>query len=141
MKRQLRIDRRCDRQLAGRTYNQGVAIGRLPLRIFHRQPPAGAGLVLDHHRLADILRELLPDDARQQVVAAAGGKADDHTDRPCRIVRLALCPSNLSRGGVMAATCAAMTSDTLRNLGPNPDSRMAIPPVSGAHYLPASQPS
>ena len=46
---------------------------------------AGARLVLDQHRLAQPLAQLLADQAREDVVAAAGPEADDDADRLGRI--------------------------------------------------------
>ena len=46
---------------------------------------ARARLVLDDHGLAEVLGQFLGEDARNDVVAAAGGKADNDVDRPCRI--------------------------------------------------------
>ena len=45
----------------------------------------GAGLVLDHYRLAEPLGEPLRDDPRHDVGGAAGAVADDQPHRPCRI--------------------------------------------------------
>src|SRR6185295_14525327 len=56
------------------------------LHEFDRQPPAGAGLVLDDHVLPEIFRHLLPDEPREQIVAAAGREADDHADRLAGII-------------------------------------------------------
>jgi len=46
---------------------------------------AGARLVLDDHGLDEVLGQFLGEDARNDVVAAAGGKADNNVDRPRRI--------------------------------------------------------
>jgi len=43
---------------------------------------AGARFVLDDHGLPDVLRQLLPDEPREEVIAAAGGKPDDQAKRP-----------------------------------------------------------
>jgi len=45
---------------------------------------AGARLVLDHHRLAELALEAGMDDARHGVRAAARREADDQADRPIR---------------------------------------------------------
>jgi hypothetical protein len=74
--------------------------GGLVLDELDRDPAAGAGLVLDDHRLADIVGELLADQPREQVVAAAGREPHDHPDRPGRIVGLRPC-----RGGRRAEGC------------------------------------
>ena len=65
----------------------GVAVGR---RFRDRIDPdhgARTGLVLDHDRLLEDFGQLLPDQARENVVAAAGGEADDDPDRLVGIVR------------------------------------------------------
>ena len=67
-----------------------VAVGRLGRDILDREPRAAARLVLDHHRLAESLGELLADHARNHVGAAAGGIADDDPDELAGIVRSAV---------------------------------------------------
>ena len=52
----------------------------------------GAATVVDHHRLAQRLGELLSDDARGDVGAAAGGEGDHHADG-LRRVALRVCDS------------------------------------------------
>ena len=71
------VNERADGQLAAAADQQRVAVGRLLGDIFDREPRAAAGLVLDHHRLAEPLGELIADDARHHVGAAAGRIADD----------------------------------------------------------------
>ena len=86
MERQLAgIDRGRDRELADGADRDGVAVGRLALHVFDGEPSAGAGAVLDDHRLAENLGKLRPDDARQKISAAAGGKAENEVDRLVRI--------------------------------------------------------
>ena len=67
-------------QRAGGRHQQRVAIGRR----FHRGAGAdrarGARLVLHHDRLTPFAVEILRDDARQHVGAAAGGERHDHLD-------------------------------------------------------------
>ena len=81
---ELRQGRRGDRHHAAGAHHQGIAIGRLARDVFRRDPAAGAGLVLDHDRLLEDVGELLPDQARENVVAATGGEADDDADRLVR---------------------------------------------------------
>ena len=79
------IDRGRDRQLTNGADRDGVAVGRLALHVFDGKPSAGAGAVLDDDRLAENLGKLRPDDARQQIGAAARGKAEHEVDRLVRI--------------------------------------------------------
>jgi hypothetical protein len=41
----------------------------------------GAGLVLDHHRLAEVLGHLLADGAGERIAGSRGGQRDDELDR------------------------------------------------------------
>ncbi len=56
--------------------------------VFGGEPAARSRTILDHHRLADHVGEFLSDEARENVVAAAGSKADHDADRPGRIIAL-----------------------------------------------------
>jgi hypothetical protein len=58
-----------------------VAVGRRFRRELRRDHPGGAPAVLDEDGLAEVLGELLRDDAPDDVGAAAGREADEHTDR------------------------------------------------------------
>ena len=103
---QLGKDRRRDRHLPDRTDDQRITVGRLARDIFDRKSSAGAGLVLDDHRLPDIFRQLLSDESREQVVAAAGAEADDDADRLARIAGIALRESRINRAAVAVASKA-----------------------------------
>ena len=48
---------------------------------FHADVAAGAGSVLDHHRLPGELRQALSEQARQQIDRAAGRERRDDPDR------------------------------------------------------------
>ncbi len=54
---------------------QGVAIGRGGLEGLRRNLPARARLVVDHHRVAQLVLEALTEDARNRVGATARWKA------------------------------------------------------------------
>ena len=72
--------------LAGLTKRSGIAIGR---RVDHRlgcDVVAGAGLVLDDELLAELFGQVLSDETRQDVGAAACGITDDPTHRSSRII-------------------------------------------------------
>ena len=71
----------CER---GRTRHQnGIAVGR-GLGGGHRPDIAGgAGAVVDHELLAELVGEILRDAASQQVHRAPGGKRNDQHDRAC----------------------------------------------------------
>ena len=85
VERQLLVERRVD---AVRRIDQqhGVAVGRRREHGFDREVVAGAGLVLDDELLAGLLRQVLPDQARQDVGGAARHVADEPVDRLGRIV-------------------------------------------------------
>ena len=60
---------------------QRVAVGRRGLERLGRDLAAGAGAVLDHHRRAQLVLELLAQRAGDRVGACAGRKADQQPDR------------------------------------------------------------
>jgi hypothetical protein len=64
----------------------GVAIGRLREHVLHADIAAGAGAILDHERLAELLRQILPEEARDRVVRPTGRKRNNEVDRPRRII-------------------------------------------------------
>ncbi|MCY1230109.1 hypothetical protein D9M68_754860 [compost metagenome] len=49
---------------------------------------AGAAAVVDHHGLAELLAELVGNDARHDIGGAAGGEGHDQRDRLGRVARL-----------------------------------------------------
>ena len=81
-------DRGGDRHLPGGADQHRVAVGRLTRGEFGGDAAAGADPVFDDRGRAGILLKFLHDQASEQIVAAAGGKADDEMDRPARIVGL-----------------------------------------------------
>jgi hypothetical protein len=80
----LGIDHRHQRHHPGGTHEHGVAVGRLAHDVFAREPAAAAGLVLDHHRLAQKLTDLVAHESREDVVAAAGRISHHEADRLVR---------------------------------------------------------
>src|SRR5262245_6575665 len=52
-----------------------------------RPPAPVSGLFLDDHGLPDVVRQLLPDETREKIVAAASRETDDQADRPVGEVR------------------------------------------------------
>ena len=72
---------------AVRGEHDGVAVGRLPGHHLGGDRAVGAGPVLDHHRLTELLRERGADDARRRIGRAAGREADDEADRLRRVLR------------------------------------------------------
>jgi hypothetical protein len=48
--------------------------------------PSAPGPVVDHHRLAEILPQMLGDEARDEVRPGAGGEGDDHPQRAGRVI-------------------------------------------------------
>ena len=82
------IQRGIDRQRADRTDQQRVTV-RLGLGdMIGGDVACGAGFVFHHHGLSPGLAHFLGNQPRDDVGAAAGGKADDEVDRA---VRVALC--------------------------------------------------
>ena len=79
------VKRRVDFVGGGRP-QQGVAVGRRARDRLGRDSGAGAGPVLDHKRLAELLRHELTDEAAHNVGGPARRKADDDFDGPGRIV-------------------------------------------------------
>jgi hypothetical protein len=60
---------------------QRVAVGCSLRDHLAADQPAGAGLVLDHDRLAELLLQLVGDDARRAIDIAAGRIRDHETHR------------------------------------------------------------
>ncbi len=77
---ELPIERLVDRKRPGRAHQQRVAVGLGMIGGIGADIAAGAGLVLHHHRLAPLGRQLVAEDARQHVIGAAAGEGDDETD-------------------------------------------------------------
>jgi hypothetical protein len=69
----------------GRSEQQGVAVRRRMRDEGGGDIAARTGPVLDDEGLAECLPHLLPDDARRDVGGRAGGKPDDHADRPAGV--------------------------------------------------------
>ena len=73
---------------AGRGAEQRVAVGRRLRDGLRCEPPGGAGLVLDQDGAADRFLQLLGEDARDRVGAAAGAESDDDPDRAVGVIDL-----------------------------------------------------
>jgi hypothetical protein len=58
-------------------HQHGVAVGRGARSGGDSGNAAGAGSVLEHDRLTDLLRYLVEHDARDDVVGVAGGERND----------------------------------------------------------------
>jgi hypothetical protein len=76
---------RVDRDLAGRGQQQGVAVGIGPRHPLGTDHPAGAGHVVDDHRLPHAGLEVLGHEPGHAVDAAARRVGDDDGDRARRI--------------------------------------------------------
>ena len=63
-----------------------IAIGRRRQHIRHADIAAGADAVLDDDRLAELLRQVLAEEAPDRVVGAAGRERNDEAYRPRRII-------------------------------------------------------
>src|SRR6185295_404935 len=85
VKRQLFVHRRIDKVVRP-DKDDGVAVrGRTQCRL-HADVAAGADAVLDDELLAEMLRQILAEQAAGDVIRAASGKADDEVDRLAWIV-------------------------------------------------------
>jgi hypothetical protein len=83
VERHLVVEARIDRELRERSQQERVAVGRRLGDAIARNVGAGAGDVLDHHRLAPGFRQLVSDHPRNEIRGTGGRKADDH---PYRLV-------------------------------------------------------
>ena len=82
---QLLIDGRIDDHRAAGTDQQRVTIGCGACDVFGGKDRTRAGLVFNDDRLAETFRQLLPDDAGDDVVAASWREADHDANRPAGI--------------------------------------------------------
>ena len=82
---QLAVVERMHGEVARRPEQQHVVVIGGEKRL-DRDDAVAAGLVLDHHRLAPLLRELLGEQPRADVGAGARAERHDEFDRPCRPV-------------------------------------------------------
>jgi len=78
---------RAEREWRGVREHEGGAVGRRAGDLQPADGAARAGLVVDHHRLPELLAELLGHDAREDVAGAAGREGDDDLDRLVRPLR------------------------------------------------------
>ena len=62
------------------------AVGRAPRGELRADVAAGAGAIVDHHRLTEELRQPGRERTREDVIAAAGRKRHDEADRLVRIL-------------------------------------------------------
>jgi hypothetical protein len=91
----LLIERHVDGMRAG-DLEERVAVGGRARDRLQREIAAGAGPVVDDHRLAEPLRHCLTDEPRDDVGRAAGGNEHDDGYRPRR-VGLRLCNARHGR--------------------------------------------
>jgi hypothetical protein len=94
---QLRVRARGDGVRAGGAEGEGVAVGRRLRRHVRADGAAGAGLVLDHDRLAEALAQLLRHDARDDVGGAARREADHQLHRTVGVIGLRRCDGGRQR--------------------------------------------
>ena len=86
-----------DRHRSGMAEKQRVPVGMAPDERARPDQPRAAGAVVDHDLLAERARELLGNDARHGVDAAARRIGDDEVDGPRRIVRRPRIAENAKR--------------------------------------------
>ncbi len=83
----LRIERRIDRDRAGVPEQQRVAVRRRGLDRAGAERAAGAAAIVDHELLLERRAELVGDDTRHRIDAAAGREWHDDGNGPGRIIR------------------------------------------------------
>jgi hypothetical protein len=71
---------------AHRTGEQRIAVGLCGRDTARAERASGTADILDHQRLAKMLRHRLGDDAGHDVTRPARGERHDHGDRPRRII-------------------------------------------------------
>ena len=79
-------EKRIDGDLGRLRHGQRVAVRRGIGDIASAERAAGAGPVLDDHRLAEIGLQLGANETGHNVAGAAGGEINDQMDRPARII-------------------------------------------------------
>ena len=84
VERQRAVERRADRQAVGGEQD-GVAVGRRLGERIGREIAAGAGAVLHHHRLVELLAELVAEEPGDGIDGAAGRERHDDADGPVGI--------------------------------------------------------
>ena len=117
------------------TMQQRVAVGRRARDRLQREIAAGARPVVDHHRLAEPLRQRLPDEPRDDVGRAAGGNENDQGHRPRRI---SLRRIGCARAAREIAGSAAALVARRKNLRREVSRSRSQSNSSGHHRLPAS---
>ena len=88
VERHLVVEARIDRELRQRCQQERIAVGRCLGDAIAGNVGAGAGNVLDHHRLAPRLRELVSDHPRNEIGGPGRRETHDDPDRLVRIARL-----------------------------------------------------
>src|ERR1017187_4969092 len=83
---ELAEQRGVDRECADGTERERLAVGRGLGHELGADVAAGAGFVLDHDRLLQLLGQGLSENASGDVGRGAGAEGDDHADRPGRVV-------------------------------------------------------
>jgi hypothetical protein len=73
-------------RIVGRDEQKRIAVGLRIDRGCRRDIAAGAGAILHHELLAEMLRQPLAHDARHDIDRAAGGKTDQPAHRAVRVV-------------------------------------------------------
>ena len=74
------------RRLRVRHHQERVAVGRRFDDLLRADHAAGAGAVLDHDRLAELLLQHVADQARRHVGRSSGAEGNDDPDRPRRVI-------------------------------------------------------
>ncbi len=119
---QLRIKARGDR-VGNASQQQRVAVRRGFRDLLRADVAARAGAILDDHRLARPLAELLPDEARQHVGRPAGSERHHDPDRPARVILGRACERGekrneqrrISRDGAHGAQLTVACSGNISN--------------------------
>jgi hypothetical protein len=86
-----------DGERADRAHADRVAVGRALCHGVDADGEGAAGAIVDYDRLAQVLRQLRRDQARDVVGGAAGRLRDDETQRPLRELSGRGCCQNKKR--------------------------------------------
>lgn len=79
---ELAVHARVDRKRAVEAHHEGVAVRGRARDEFRADVAVGSGPVVHQHLLAEGVRQLLSEDAREHVGGSSRGKGHDHAHRP-----------------------------------------------------------
>ncbi len=120
---EFRVDARVDRDRAGLTEQQGIAVRIGAFHDLGADAAIAAAAIFDHEGLAERVADFLAEDARGRVGRATGGKGHDQPDRAGRIIlRLRDCRSagqcKRQQDGILPHKCLPMSPVSVAGLSP-----------------------